>query len=64
MLNYYCIKGLALEWFKNYLNNRQQYVKIGDVSSHMLPIMVAQGSILGRLLILIYVNDLQCVLNL
>ena len=59
-LDYYGIKGLALEWFKTYLIYRLQYVKIGGVSSHMLPITcwVPQGSILGPLLFLIYANDL------
>ena len=37
-LDYYGIKGLALEWFKNYLSDRLQYVEIGGVSSHMLSI--------------------------
>ena len=37
-LYYYGIKGLAIEWFKNYLSDRLQYVKIRGVSSHMLPI--------------------------
>ena len=45
---------------KNYLSDRLQYVEIGGVSSHVLPITcgVLQGSILGPLLFLIYVNDL------
>ena len=59
-LDYYGIKDLALEWFKNYLSDRLKYVQIGGVSSHMLPITcgVPQGSILGSLLFLIYVNYL------
>ena len=55
-VDYYSIKGLTLEWFKNDLSGRLQYVGIGAVSSHVLPIV---GSILGPLLFLIYVNDLS-----
>ena len=45
---------------QKYLSDRLQYVEIGGVSSHMLPITcgVPQGSILDLLLFLIYVNDL------
>ena len=59
-LDYYGIKGLALESFKNYLSDRPQYVEIGGVSFHMLPktCVVPQGSILDPLLFLNYVNDL------
>ena len=58
--DYYGIKSLALQWFKNYLSDRLQYVEIEGVSSHMLPITcgVPQGSILGPLIFLIYLNDL------
>ena len=57
--DYYGIKGLALEWFKHYLSDRLQYVEIGSVSSHILPITwVPKGSMLGPLLFLTYVNDL------
>ena len=46
---------------KNYLSDRQQYVDIGDgVTSEVrgVGVGIPQGSILGRLLFLIYVNDL------
>ena len=37
-LDYYGIKGLALEWLNNYLSDRLQYIEIGGFSSHMLPV--------------------------
>ena len=52
-------RGVDNEWFRNYLNNRQLRVRINDKYSGVKPISlgVPQGSTLGRLLFLIYLND-------
>ena len=62
-LKYYGLKGSTLNVFQSYLNNRKQYTEIEDTTSTILPIHVGvpQGSILGPILFIIYVNDLpQC----
>ena len=62
-LNHYGIRGLVLDWFKSYLSNRKQFVTIqGCNSKHeTISVGVPQGSILGPLLFILYVNDLQNV---
>ena len=59
-LRHYGIGGSAMNLIKNYLSNRQQYVKFGNAESKPLPISIGipQGSILGPLFFSIYINDL------
>ena len=64
-LEKYGIRGTALDWFTDYLSNRLQYVTYNGAKPkrEIIKCGVPQGSILGPLLFLLYINELSTVSN-
>ena len=59
-LKYYGLKGSTLNIFQSYLIKRKKYTEIEDTTSTILPIYIGvpQGSILGPIVFIIYLNNL------
>ena len=64
-LENYGVRGISNKWFASYLVNRKQFVSINGCKLNLADVKlgVSQGSILGPLLFLTYINDLHLAIK-
>ena len=65
-LEHYGVRGHAVKWFSSYLTEKYQYTSVNNMSSLIddISYVVPQGSVLGSLLFLIYINELNSATEL